>query len=169
MRAYKVLMVILIVALLLGMSLGCGKKKVPDTGKAGEEGAEPRAEEMVPGGGGPPMPGGPGAGPPMPGGPGAGRPMPGMREEAGPVSAAADLVEEAMAEKRAGRMAQAVSKFKKALLEDPDNEDAHWGLAWTLADQQKNSQAIAEFEKVLELTQDPIRESDAEAAIERLQ
>ncbi len=168
MRAYKVLMVVLIVALLLGMSLGCGKKKVPDTGKAGPEGAEPKGGEMVPGGGGgPPMPGearpGPEAGPPMPGGPGAGAgpPMPMM-------SGAADLVEEGMAEKRAGRFERAVLKFEAALLEDLDNEDAHWGLAWTLADQGKKSQAVAEFEKLLDLTQDPDRVSEAEAAIGRL-
>ncbi len=160
MRAYKVLMVILIVALLVGMSLGCGKKKGPDIGQGAEEeiAEMPEGEGMPPGEAeeGPPMPGGE-EGPPMP-----------MMEETGPMGGG-DLVQEAMAAKRDGRLEQAVVKFEAALLEEPDNEDAHWGLAWTLADQKKNAEAVAEFEKVLELTEDPMRRSEAEAAIERLQ
>ncbi len=160
MRAYKVLMVILVVALLVGMSVGCGKKTGPDIGKGTEEeiAEVPEGEGMPPGeaGEGPPMPGGE-EGPPMP-----------MMEETGPMGGG-DLVQEALAAKRDGRLEQAVVKFEAALLEEPDNEDAHWGLAWTLADQKKNAEAVAEFEKVLELTEDPMRRSDAEAAIERLQ
>ena len=154
MRAYRVLMVILVVALLLGISLGCGKKKVPDTGKMVEEeiAEVPKGEPMPPGEEQelPPMPGEQ-EGPPM------------------PIAGTADLVAEAMAAKRAGRLEQAELKFQAALMEEPDSEDAHWGLAWTLADLQRKAEAIAEFEKVLELTADPERQSEAQAAIERLQ
>ncbi len=155
MRAYRVLMVILVVALLLGISLGCGEKKVPDTGQMPEEEIAELPEE------GEAMP--PGEEEELP-------PMPG-EQEGHPMSMAgtADLVAEAMAAKRTGRLEQAELKFQAALLEEPDSEDAHWGLAWTLADLQRKAEAIAEFEKVLELTEDPMRRSEAEAAIERLQ
>ena len=154
MRAYRMLVVILVVSLLLGMSLGCGKKKVADTGKkVAEKIAEVPGGEVMPLGEEeelPPMPGGQ-EGPPM------------------PMAGTADLVAEAMAAKHAGRLERAGLKFQAALLEEPDNEDAHWGLAWTLADLRRKAEAIAEFEKVLELTEDPMRQSEAEAAIARLQ
>ncbi len=155
MRAYRVLMVMLVVALLLGISLGCGEKKVPDTGQRpeGEIAEVPEEGEAM-------FPGGEEELPPMPG------------EEEGlplPMAGTADLVAEAMAAKRAGRLEQAELKFQAALLEEPDSEDAHWGLAWTLADLRRKAEAIREFEKVLELTADPERQSEAEAAIARLQ
>ena len=46
---------------------------------------------------------------------------------------------------------------------------AQYALAWTLAAAEKKSEATAEFEKVLELTTDARRTSEAKAAIQRLQ
>lgn len=94
------------------------------------------------------------------------------RAKAGPegtAGAAGDLVAQGLAAKKAGQLEKAVGKLKAALAREPDNADAHWGLAWVLADQQKKQEAITHFKQVVELADDPQRKSDAQAAIERLQ
>ena len=78
------------------------------------------------------------------------------------------LVEEGMAAKRAGKLNEAVSKFKQALDQDPNNVDAHWGLSWILGAQGEGQEAITHFEQVIQLTDDAERRREAKAAIERL-
>jgi len=103
-----------------------------------------------------------GMGPGMPGaGPAA--------EPTGPAVTVDELVEQGIEDKDAGRLEDAEMKLRAAVLEEDGNEDAHWALAWTLAAAKKKSEAIAEFEKVLELTSDANRTSEAKAAIQRLQ
>lgn len=93
-----------------------------------------------------------------------------MGEGTGPmITADADsLVAEGMAAKRAGKLDEAVSKFQQALDQDPNSVDAHWGIAWALASQKKNQEAIAHFEQVLQLTDDPDKTREAKAAVDRL-
>ncbi len=81
---------------------------------------------------------------------------------------AAILVAEGMAAKRVGKLDEAASKLQQAVARDPNSVDAHWGLAWVLASQEKNQKAIAQFEQVLELTDDQEKVREAKAAIERL-
>lgn len=151
MNMRTVLVVLLLVALVATLVVvgGCGKKKA-DTGPSAE-GAGPA---------------GPMAGPGATGGP-AGGPPPGMGGPPGGADATA-LVDEGMAAKDAGDLDEAADKFGEAIGVDPNNEEAHWGLAWVLAQQGEAEEAIAEFEMVLELTLDAKRQSEAEAAIERL-
>ncbi len=78
------------------------------------------------------------------------------------------LVEEGMVAKRAGKLDEAVSKFGQALDEDPNNVEAHWGLAWVLGAQDEGHEAITHFEQVIQLTDDAERKREAKAAIERL-
>lgn len=99
----------------------------------------------------------------------------GMAEEFGealdvaPPEADADtLVAKGTAAKRAGKLNEAASMFQKALDQDPTNVEAHWALAWVLAEEDKNEEAIAHFEQVLDLTDDPEKVWEAQAAIERL-
>ena len=166
MRVRYVLVVVAIAALLATTLLvGCGKKEDPAVG--GPPGLAPGA----PGAGGPPgMPaaGGPPGMPGMPGMPGAA--APGMIGGEAAVGAdAATLVEEAMEAKEAGKSDEAESKFRDALAADLTNEDAHWGLAWVLAQKGETQKAIVEFEEVLGLTIDPERRSEAQQAIDRLE
>jgi hypothetical protein len=86
-----------------------------------------------------------------------------------PTGDAAALVKEGLAAKKAGQLDKAVSNLEAAIAQEPDNVDAHWGLAWVLADQDKNQEAISHFKKVVELTDNPQKKADAQAAIERLQ
>jgi len=168
----KISVVVLLFALVLVAVWGCGKKKV-DTGEAGTEGvaegeggAPPAGQEPSGAPGEMPMPG---AGPP---GAGMGPGMPGAGPPAAPTGPAVtvdELVEQGIEDKNAGRLEDAEMKLRAAVLEEEGNEDAHWALAWTLAAAEKKSEAIAEFEKVLELTADTKRTSEAKAAIRRLQ
>lgn len=80
----------------------------------------------------------------------------------------AALVAEGLAAKRAGKFDEAAAKLKEAIAQAPDNIDAHWGLAWVLADQGKDQEAIAHFERVVELTDDQEKMQEAQAAIQRL-
>ncbi len=103
---------------------------------------------------------------------GMGGGMPGAGPPAAPTGPAVtvdELVEQGIEDKNAGRLEDAEMKLHAAVLEEEGNEDAHWALAWTLAAAEKKSEAIAEFEKVLELTADAKRTSEARAAIRRLQ
>ncbi len=182
MNLRKTAVVVLLLALVLVVVWGCGKKKA-DTGEAGTPGvAEGEGPTGVPGG----MPG-PGAGSPgagmAPGAPGRGAGPPGMgmapgmpgagagppAAPTGPAVTVDELVEQGIEDKNAGRLEDAEMKLHAAVLEEEGNEDAHWALAWTLAAAEKKSEAIAEFEKVLELTADAKRTSEAKAAIRRLQ
>jgi len=88
-----------------------------------------------------------------------------------PAPAAADpaaLVAGGLAAKRAGKFDEAAAKLKEAIAQAPDNVEAHWGLAWVLADQGKDQEAIAHFERVIELTDDQEKVQEAQAAIQRL-
>lgn len=196
MNLRKTAVVVLLLALVLVVVWGCGKKQA-DTGEAGTPGvAEGEGPTGAPGGmpvpgGGPPgagmAPGAPGrgAGPPgmgmTPGPPGRGGAPPGMGMGAGgpgagppaaptgPAVTVDELVEQGIEDKNAGRLEDAEMKLRAAVLEEESNEDAHWALAWTLAAAENKSEAIAEFEKILELTADAKRTSEAKAAIRRLQ
>lgn len=182
MNLRKTAVVVLLLALVLVIVWGCGKKKA-ETGEAGAPGIA-EGEGAGPAGGPGGMPG-PGAGPPGPGmgagPPGRGAAPPGMGMGAGgpgagppaaptgPAVTVDELVEQGIEDKNAGRLEDAEMKLHAAVLEEEGNEDAHWALAWTLAAAEKKSEAIAEFEKVLELTADAKRTSEAKAAIRRLQ
>jgi len=90
-------------------------------------------------------------------------------EETGaPATSEEDLVAAGMAAKRAGRLDEAASTFRQAIQHDPDNVDAHWGLAWVLADQGKKPEAVAEFGQVAEMATDQTMRDEAKAAIQRL-
>jgi len=165
----KTAVVVLLLALVLVIVWGCGKKKA-DTSKAGTAEVAEGEGGALPADQGPP--GAPG-GMPMPGQiPGSGMPGAGGVQPAAPTGPAVtvdELVEQGIEDKNAGRLDDAEMKLRAAVLEEEGNEDAHWVLAWTLAAAEKNSEAIAEFEKVLELTADAKRTSEAKAAIQRLQ
>jgi len=199
----KTAVIVLLLALVLVVVWGCGKKKA-DTGEAGTPGAaegegSPLAGEGPTGG--PGGMAGPGAGPPgagmapgapgrgagpagmgmAPGAPGRGAGPAGMgmapgglgtgppAASTGPAVTVDELIEQGIEDKNAGRLEDAEMKLRAAVLEEESNEDAHWALAWTLALAKKKSEAIAEFKKVLELTADAERTSEAKAAIRRLQ
>ncbi len=190
MNLRKTAVIVLLLALVLVIVWGCGQKKKPDTGEArtpgiaeGEGSAPPIAQGAPPRPGGMPAPGGGPSGAGMvPGPTGRGAAPPGMGmgmpgAGAGPPAAAPsgpavtvdELVEQGIADKNAGWLDDAEMKLRAAVLEEANNEDAHWALAWTLAQAKKKSEAITEFNKVLELTTDAKRTSEAKAAIQRLQ
>ena len=191
MNLRKTAVIVLLLALVLVLVWGCGQKKKSDTSKTGTvgaaggeggappvaQGAPPRPGGMPAPGGGPPgagmVPGPPGRGGGPPGmGMGGGMPGPGAGPPAastGPAVTVDELVEQGIEDKDAGHLEDAEMKLRAAVLEEENNEDAHWALAWTLALAKKKSEAIKEFEKVLELTTDPKRQSEAKAAIKRLQ
>lgn len=81
---------------------------------------------------------------------------------------AAALVAEATAAKRAGKLDEAASKYRQALAKARNNADAHWGLAWVLAGQKKNAEAVGHFQQVIKLSDDQKKVTEAKAAIERL-
>ncbi len=81
---------------------------------------------------------------------------------------AAELVARGLEAKRAGRLEEAARHLREALRRDPVNVEAHWALAWVLADLGNKSGAVAEFEEVVRLGGDPNRVADAQAAIARL-
>lgn len=139
----------------------------------GGEGAPPPGEMGAPppGDAGAPPPGEMGG--PPPGEPGA--PPPGGAPAAGGGDAAA-MAREALNLKHAGNYAEAKTKFEAAIAADANNVDAHYGLAWILAemagthgDAAAKTQAIAEFNKVIELGASGAMASEAQAALGRLQ
>ena len=165
MRISKVVVVVVIVALVLAAVWGCGKKEEAKTGE------QPAAR----GAGGP---GGQAGVPPMPapaagrggmaGGP-AGTDAAQPAAPTGPAVTVDEMIEQAIDDKDAGRLEHAEAKFRAAVAQEEDNEDAQWGLSWTLASAGKNAEAIEEFNKVIEMTNDSARISEAKAAIDRLQ
>lgn len=86
-----------------------------------------------------------------------------------PSAEAAGLISAGMSDKQQADYTAAAAKFKQALALEPNNADAHWGLAWVLADQNKKPQAIQHFQKVIQLSPDATRRSQAQEAITRLQ
>ncbi|MEA3400565.1 MAG: tetratricopeptide repeat protein [Armatimonadota bacterium] len=129
--------------------------------------------EAGPAGGGPPA--GPEGGmePGMPGeaaGPGMGMgAMPGEEAEPAVGGDAAALVKEGMNLKHQGRYTAARDKFEAAIAADASNVDAHWGLAWILAEMGETDKAIEQFETVKELGASPERIAEANKALDRLQ
>jgi Tfp pilus assembly protein PilF len=67
-----------------------------------------------------------------------------------------------------GQLDQAEAAFKKAVAADPNNEKAHYDLAWVLALEGKKGDAKTEFQTVLSLTKDPTHKDEATRAIKRL-
>ena len=95
-------------------------------------------------------------------------PATGETPAAAPAEDAATLVSEAAAAKKAGKVAEASAKYRQALAREPNNVDAHWGLAWVLAGQKKNSEAVTHFEQVVKIGTDQKKATEAKSAIARL-
>ena len=70
--------------------------------------------------------------------------------------------------KHQGNYDAAAAEYGKVIAADSENADAHWGLAWILAEQGKTDAAKSEFETFLELSDDQAKMKDAEAALQRL-
>jgi len=181
MRAWKLLLALSILALIVATVGGC-----LFGGGADEqaEGGEMPGGEMLgpPGEMGPPggeMPGPPGdMGPPggeMPGPPGDMGPpgemapppdMPGA--EPGPPAAGGGSAAKALQLKQQGNYDAAAAEYRKVIAADSEDADAHWGLAWILAEQGKTDEAKGEFETFLGLSDDQAKMKKAEAALQRL-
>ncbi len=140
----------------------------------GEPGMEPGMGPGAPGMGGPGMgPGGPGM---EPGGAAPEEPTDdevGMDTSSGgtDVATAADataLVAQGMEAKNAGNLELASRKFQAAIVANPREVDAHWGLAWVAADMGDTEKAIRHFEMVKKLGASADRIAEADAALERL-
>jgi hypothetical protein len=173
---------LLIVAAILGMLVtlglsGCGLFGGGDDEAAAPDGAPPEgadtamdpAMEAAPPDdmGAPPPEGEPGAMPPE-----------GTAPEGAPAGGggdAASLVAEGMAAKHEGDYVTARARFEAAVAAEPDNADAHYGLAWVLAEMAASGQpnlkqnAIAEFQKFLELGGNQQQVDEATSALDRLQ
>ncbi len=80
----------------------------------------------------------------------------------------ARLLGEALEAKRAGDLELAFTKYIAVLLRHPEHTEAHWGLAWVLATKGEKEAALEHFQKVVELSDDPQRVKEAQAAITRL-
>jgi hypothetical protein len=80
----------------------------------------------------------------------------------------ARLLDEALQAKKAGDLELAFTKYIAVLLRAPEHAGAHWGLAWVLALKGEKEAALEHFQKVAELSQDPERVKEAQAAIARL-
>ena len=85
------------------------------------------------------------------------------------------LAKEALNLKHSGDYDAAAEKARAAIQADDSNELAHWTLAWILAEQgttandsAKIEEAKKEFQRVLELTKDAKRKSEAQKALKRL-
>lgn len=185
MRPRTALLVLMgMVALLLMLGLqGClfgggggGEESAEAPPMEGGEAAPPPGEMGAPppGEAGAPPPGEMGA-PPMEGEPAA-MPMEGGEMAAGGGGDAGALAQEGLALKHQGNYAEAKAKFEAAIAADPNNLVAHNGLAWILAemasthgDTAAKTQAIAEFNKVIELGASGAMASEAQAALQRLQ
>lgn len=86
-----------------------------------------------------------------------------------PPEKVAVLVQKALAAKRRGLFREAEQRLREALRLNPENVEAHWVLAWTLALEGQYVQAIRHFELVKRLS--PVmseRYKEATAAIARL-
>ncbi len=169
-RTY-VLMTLAILALLVMLAAqGC-----LFGGGGGEEEAEEGGEEMGTGEG--PSEGMPGgeemAGAPEEAGAPAGEGFmaePAAGEPGGEAAGggAASLVAAGMTAKHAGDLNAAQQNFEAAVAADPNNVDAHWGLAWVYAQKNLKEKAITEFNKVKALGADEEKVAQADEAIARL-
>ena len=125
---------------------------------------------------GAPPPGGGSGGPddmgPLPGGPGDGGPAdmgPPPGPGAGPPAAVGGASPaSALALKHEGNYDGAAAAYTGILATDPDNADAHWGLAWILAEQGNAALARTHFDKFIALSDDEARISEARAALQRM-
>ena len=191
MRRSLLLMVIAILGMLVTLGLqGClfggggdesaegGEEGAPAEGAEGmpEEGGEMPAEggEMPEDAG---MGGMPGGEMPMEGAPGE-MPMDGAADAGMPAAGGGDagaMVAEGMSAKKDGDYVSARAQFEAAIAADADNADAHYGLAWILAEMAASGQpnlksaAIAEFETFLELGGSDDQVKKATDALDRLQ
>jgi hypothetical protein len=81
----------------------------------------------------------------------------------------ADLIAQALAEKNQQRPDRAIWTLETHVLpRDPDNEDAHWVLAWSYIDVGDEQRARDHLGRVLQITSDPVRRSEAANALRRL-
>ena len=75
----------------------------------------------------------------------------------------------ALAAKREGNLELAFTRYIAVLLRSPDHIEAHWGIAWILAQQGENEAAIEHFQAVVQLSDDPEKIRECNAALARLQ
>jgi len=193
MRARSAVLILMsIVALLLALGLqGClfgggGGEESAGAPPPGEAGAPPGEMGAPPGEMGAPPPEGEMGAPPMEGEMGAPPPeggeMAGMPAEGGEMGAmdgaggdAGAMAQDGLTLKHEGNYTAAKQKFEAAIAADPNNLVAHNGLAWILAemadatgDAGLKAQAVAEFNKVIELGASGEMAAEAQAALQRL-
>ncbi len=169
MKAWKLLLTFSIMVLLVSTLAGC-----LFGGGDGDEAADEAGPDTADAGA--PPPGGPGDMGPPPGGPegpGDMGPLPGPGEAPGPGASppsagAPGSTAQALALKHEGNYNQAATEYRNILAADPNNAEAHWGLAWILAEQGNTVEARGEFDKFIELSDDQARISEARAALERM-
>lgn len=187
MKPRTLLLAIAVLAMVIALTSGClfgggdegGAAEGPPEGpEGGPPGPGGEGEMMEPPGG---MPGEPG-GPPEAGGP-PGAP-PGEGEELGPsgppmgemgAPSAGASISEVLDMKHDGEYADAADELDKILSSDSSNAEAHWILAWILAEQgtthnnpAKVDEAKEHFQRFIDLSDDQSKISEAEAALDRL-
>ena len=91
-----------------------------------------------------------------------------MKPPPPPVPSPEQLLKEALEAKRKGDLELAFTKYIAVLLREPESVEAHWGLAWVLASKGEKEAAVEHFRKVAELSSDPARVREANAALARL-
>jgi hypothetical protein len=85
-----------------------------------------------------------------------------------PAPTPAQLLKEALEAKHKGDLELAFTKYIAVLLKEPQNVEAHWGLAWVLASKGEKEAAVEHFQAVAELSDDSARVKEAKAALARL-
>lgn len=70
--------------------------------------------------------------------------------------------------KRRGETETAIRQLERALALQADHREAHWALAWLLAQAGRPQEAAAEFRRVLQLAPAENQKREAEAALARL-
>ncbi len=188
MKSRTLLFVIAILALTTALMSGClfggGADDGGEEAAPGEEGMPPEGPgegppgEMAP----PPEPGGEGDFAPPGGPPGE---APAGPESLGPpeggpggppAGPGGGSVDDAMDMKHDGNYEGAADELNRVLASDPNNAEAHWALAWILAEQgqtnndaTKIEQAKQHFNQFINMSSDQSKISEAEAAIARLE
>jgi len=114
-----------------------------------------------------PVPGAPGAAPKA----GVGTPL-GLgvpkAGAAGDPAKATKLAGQALSAKKSGNYDQALTDAKQAASADPKNKDAHWVMAWVLAERKDKAAAITEFNAFKAAAAGDSRVAAADAALKRL-